>query len=237
MDTIVDTRTGSDSRPPGYFDNERREMLHYVPHSAQRILSVGCGSGRFGALLKHRPGVQVWGVEPLSGPAEEAARRLDRVFIRDIEDRTLAFEDHSFDCIVFNDVLEHLRDPWGVLIRSREWLTNEGCVVASVPNVRYLVNVYDLLVHKDWRYTDDGILDATHLRFFTQKSLRHTFADCGYSVITMEGLWPARFSWKVWLLNALLRGSLDDMRYLQFALVARTVSPVGGEPTGPRRDG
>lgn len=104
-------------------------------------------------------------------------------------------------------------------------------MVASIPNVRYFDNMWNLVVHQDWQYTDCGILDRTHLRFFTRRSILATFKDLGYCVECLEGINPLEEchpyrTRKFNLLNWLLFNKIEDMRYLQFAVVAHPLALV-----------
>ncbi|MGA2151464.1 MAG: class I SAM-dependent methyltransferase [Geobacteraceae bacterium] len=222
MSNLIDM----DQKPDGYYSLSREKILHYIPDNAIRILDIGCGEGNFGGLLKTRREVEVWGLELNDAAALKAAEQLDKVICGDIETDYETLPDNYFDCIVFNDCLEHLLNPWRILRQLRAKVAAGGCVVASIPNVRYYRNVKRLLFYKDWKYTDEGILDKTHLRFFTKKSMKRMFSEAGFQLVRIEGI-PGRFRFHVWLLNLLLLGSMDDMQYLQFACVARK---DGGEP-------
>ena len=204
-----------------YFSLSRPEMMKYVPDEAKTILDIGCGEGIFGQELKKRANREVWGIEIVGECAEKAGKRLDRVMVGDIETGDFDLPGDFFDCIICNDVLEHCRDPWSVLRRLKINLKENGCVVASIPNVRYYENVRKLLLHREWKYESCGILDYGHLRFFTQKSILSMFAECGYDVTMIEGSNPMRWSWKLKLATMILGDFLKDMQYLQFACIAR----------------
>jgi 2-polyprenyl-3-methyl-5-hydroxy-6-metoxy-1,4-benzoquinol methylase len=210
-----------DQKPKGYFTNERNEMLRYIPLTSKRILDVGCGSGNFGKLMKSQMNVEVWGVEICENAAKESVNNIDRIIVGNIEKGDLGLPLNYFDCIVFNDVLEHLCDPWNVLVRCKAFLHEAGYIVVSIPNIRYYPHIRSLLVSKNWEYKDEGILDRTHLRFFTERSIREMFLHCGYQIIQLEGINRCKFSRKLQILNFFLRNSLEDMRYLQFAVVAQ----------------
>lgn len=201
-----------------YFQCQRLEMMAYVPREAVRILDVGCGAGEFGRSLKAARPTEVWGVEVNVSAATVATQYLDRVLSEPFSN-ALPLPTHSFDCIIFNDVLEHLVDPFSALMYARELLCDGGAVVCSIPNVRYWSNIRHLLIDKDWQYTEHGILDRTHLRFFTRRSILSTFDNLGYNVTRIEGINAVR-SGKFSLLNWLLFNQIEDMRYLQFAIVA-----------------
>lgn len=207
-----------------YADTERDEMLRFVPNTAQTILDVGCSVGNFGSRLKSTGVSEVWGVEVDSGAARIAGGRLDKV-LNGPFGPGLKFEDKKFDCIVFNDVLEHMVDPYGALQFAKTLLNQNGKIVASVPNVRYFGNLWMLLVHKSWKYEDSGILDKTHLRFFTEKSIRSMFLDEGFKIEHMEGINPLErfdgyFMRKFKIVNLLTFNQMQDSRWLQFAVVA-----------------
>jgi 2-polyprenyl-3-methyl-5-hydroxy-6-metoxy-1,4-benzoquinol methylase len=204
----------------GYYTGARGEMIQYIPREARRILDVGCGEGLFSRQLKRAGATEVWGIELEAAAAEQAALHLDRVLSGDIAQLLHQLPDSYFDCIVFNDVLEHLADPFYVLRAVKAKLQPDGVIVSCIPNVRYILNLRDLLARKQWKYTDGGILDKTHLRFFTKKSLIETFHTLGYDILKMEGLRPIK-TWKFTLLNLICCGNLSDTRFIQFASVIR----------------
>lgn len=206
---------------PNIYYSSREEMLRFIPQNAKKILDVGCGEGRFGHLLKSQRSAEVWGIELDNSAAEKADKILDKVIVGNIEDDNLLLPEKYFDCIVFNDILEHLRYPWIVLKKVLRNIKLDGYVVASIPNIRHYENMKRLLLHKEWEYTDMGIMDKTHLRFFTEKSIRNMFERCGSHIVTLEGINGSTFSWKLGLFNKLVFNSLDDMRYIQFACVAQ----------------
>jgi 2-polyprenyl-3-methyl-5-hydroxy-6-metoxy-1,4-benzoquinol methylase len=225
MERFMNNEFITDSYKEIYFYKERQEMLRFLPAHAKYFLDVGCAGGSFGESLKSRYSAEVWGVEPNEYAASVASQKLDKV-ICDMFACTLDMPKSYFDCIIFNDVLEHLVDPYTALLYCKQLLKAKGVVVASIPNVRYFDNIWNLIVLKDWEYADYGILDRTHLRFFTRKSLLATFSSLGYQVERIEGINPLeqehpyqvrKFKW----LNRFAWNQLEDMRYLQYAVVAR----------------
>lgn len=208
-----------------YASVERHEMLRFVPESAETILDVGCSVGNFGEMLKAQRSAEVWGVEIDEDAAKIASQKLDKVF-NDSFDEKLNLPEKKFDCIVFNDVLEHMIDPYSALEYAKKLLTENGVVVASIPNVRFFSNVILLMVHKNWEYVDSGILDRTHLRFFTKKSIESTFTQQNYSIEQLTGINPleetdTHYVRKFKILNFLTLGHIEDMRWLQYAVVAK----------------
>jgi 2-polyprenyl-3-methyl-5-hydroxy-6-metoxy-1,4-benzoquinol methylase len=209
-----------------YFQSERCDMVSFVPLHSALILEVGCGHGNFGKLLKERSAAQVWGIEIEDTSASIAAQKLDKVFHSPFN-RSLDLPLKSFDCIIFNDVLEHLVDPSDALLYCRELLREDGVIVASIPNVRYFSNLVSLLVDGTWEYSDQGILDRTHLRFFTYRSILNLFDRLGYHVEDIQGLHPIsefKLPGRLRYFNGLLKvfaHKIEDMKYLQFAVVAK----------------
>jgi SAM-dependent methyltransferase len=207
-----------------YFDHPRPQMRAFVPANARVILDVGCGAGGFAAGLREerrREGheLEIWGLELDPAAAEVAGGVLDRVLQGPAEELVIRLPEAHFDCVCCNDVLEHLAWPDRVLRDLRRVLKPGGVVVASIPNVRYFGNVWDLVVRGAWSYTDEGILDRTHLRFYTRASTADLFAAGGYRLLRQEGINPTH-GWRFRVVNVLSLGRWRDMRYLQFACVA-----------------
>jgi len=213
-----------------YEESVRREMLPFVPENAKTILDVGCSVGNFGEMLKVERGAEVWGIEPDQEAAFLAARRLDNVLCGHF-DPNLDLANKRFDCIVFNDVLEHMVDPYSALEYAKSLLVPKGVVVASIPNVRYFMNVWNLLVYRAWDYVDTGILDRTHLRFFTRDSIVRTFVKHGFRIQSITGInslamCNPSMRLKFSVLNLVTLNRSSDMKWMQFAVVA---TPEGGE--------
>ena len=204
-----------------YFAGERREMLPFIPAAAQKILEIGCGEANFARVLKAQRPMHVTGVEPQRSAAAVAATVLDRVLALDVEAGIDALTGQQFDCIVFNDVLEHLVDPWITLESVKPLVAKGGVVVASIPNMRYMPVFKELVLQGIWRYRQDGVMDKTHLRFFTQSSIVALFNDSGYAVNTIAGINGIEFPWKFGLLNKLLSDRFADTQFQQYACVAR----------------
>jgi len=175
-------------KPDGYFSCPRTELLPLVPAEAARFLEIGCGEGEFARALRAARGqskLEVVGVELCEGPGQRAAAVLDTLIVGNVEQMELPYRDY-FDCVVFADVLEHLVDPWKMLTRARSFLRPNGMVIASIPNVQQWIVLRDLILG-EWDYTDFGIMDNTHLRFFTKKSILKMFASTGFDVRHFHG--------------------------------------------------
>jgi methionine biosynthesis protein MetW len=166
-----------------YFEFDRPEVRALVPSEARRVLDVGCGAGALGAALREERGIEVVGLELSPDAAARARERLDAVIEADLDELDhLPFERGSFDAMVFGDVLEHLRDPHRLLRLLRPWLADDGALVCSIPNVGHWSVVLPLLGGDRWPYADAGLLDRTHVHFFTLTEAELMLRECGYSV-------------------------------------------------------
>ena len=193
-------------------------MIPFVPAICKKILEIGCSEGAFGHLLKINRTAEIWGVELEKEAAERAKERLDFVFQGDFYEIVNQLPENYFDCIVLNDVLEHFTNPWNLLSRIKTLLNPGGYVVASIPNVRYIGNLFELLMRKDWEYKSSGILDSTHYRFYTKKSIIRLFESAGFMIDRIQGINPTK-SLKVWLGIWLTLGFNKDVKFFEFAVV------------------
>jgi 2-polyprenyl-3-methyl-5-hydroxy-6-metoxy-1,4-benzoquinol methylase len=205
---------------PEYFSGQRSDIASLVPTDCDRVLDVGCGYGGLGRTLRARGVEQVFGVE--INP--DAAARLTGVYagywIGDVETVSIPAEVGEFDCIVFADVLEHLRDPWGALARYLQRLKPGGYVVASIPNVRNIALLYNLVVRGQWRYEDSGLLDRTHLRFFTRREILELFSAAGLEIELIREN-REYLSWKRRIFAAPLLALIPDLGVCQYLILAR----------------
>ncbi|MEO7192515.1 MAG: class I SAM-dependent methyltransferase [Vicinamibacterales bacterium] len=209
-----------ESKGLDYFEQSRPEVRKYVPKAARRVLDVGCGAGTFGAAIAREQQAEVWGIEPNERASLRAAGRLYRVLNAPFG-AGLGLPAGYFDAICFLDVLEHLPTPTEQLEYAKTLLAPGGRIVASIQNFRYFNNMWELLVRRSARYETQGIMDQTHLRIFTQSSIRLLFEEAGLIVEQLDGINPDRGGRKFALMNVLTLGWIADMRYLQFAVVAR----------------
>ena len=164
------------------------DLLSIMPATARRVIEVGCSSGALAREYKKRnPQSHYVGIEIEAEFRALAARHCDRVEVVDIE--TVADADFpprfEADCWVFGDSLEHLRDPWRVLRNIRSGLPAHGCVALCVPNAQHW-SVQARLCAGLFRYEEAGLLDRTHLRWFTRITLLETVRACGFRVDEMH---------------------------------------------------
>lgn len=204
-----------------YYSYARPEMVDFVPKDAKTILDVGCGEGMFALSLSgENNDLETWGIEINQKIAEIAKKNLDKVLIGDVDKLINELPDSYFDCVIFNDVLEHMVNPYSILAVIKKKLRDNGVVVCSIPNVRHVRVLRDLLFKKQWKYEDAGILDRTHLRFFTKRSIIDMFNDLDYEILKIQGIHATKL-WMFIPISIITLGFFSDSRYIQFACLVR----------------
>jgi SAM-dependent methyltransferase len=204
------------------YDAPREELAPYVPTGVRRVLDVGCGVGGFGRTVRGLvPGVELWGVEPVAAAADAARNVYDRVVTGFFPQNTPDLPVSSFDAVFMLDVLEHMPDPEPALRAARSLLSQTGVLVASIPNVRHFDVWWPLVRHGTWTYTDMGLMDRTHLRWFTRSSIEDLFAAAGWDIVTLDGINRTDpVGWKARSIARLGRRT-EDMFFVQYVVVAR----------------
>jgi 2-polyprenyl-3-methyl-5-hydroxy-6-metoxy-1,4-benzoquinol methylase len=209
------------SKTDDYFHHSRRDqILPLLPAKCARILEIGCGAGTTLAHLKDT-GVCDWvgGVELFPSAAAEAAGVLDFVRQGNIETLELDIEPKSLDVVLCLDVLEHLVDPWATVRKLTLLLKPGGMLIASLPNVRHIRVILPLLIRGEWNYGAFGLLDRTHLRFFTRSTATALLETGGLRV---DRVLPIGLEWTPMkrLVRATTFGKLDDLLTFQYLLRA-----------------
>ena len=180
----------SHSAPSDYYNRINTDLLQRIPRTVSTVVEIGCGAGALGASFKRdNPAVWYAGVELEESAAAVARERLDQVVTGSAEELRLdqlGLDGRPLECLVYGDVLEHLYDPWATLARHTEWLAPGGEVVACVPNIQHWSILLDLLRGR-WAYQQEGLLDITHLRFFTLEGALDLFARAGLRVEEVVG--------------------------------------------------
>ena len=198
MKAMLDTVSHAPGIQSQYFLHARGEISALVPPAASTILDVGCATGALGHMLKSRQACVVHGIEPHEKAAAAASKKLDRVMVGFLEDCIDQLEDGYYDCIVLADILEHTLDPWTNLRRLVPKLSDDSgaCIVLSLPNAAHWSVVLPLLSGQ-WQYHDSGILDHTHLRFFTPMAVGRLIRGAGLVVHESQGTvmpWPSHYA-------------------------------------------
>jgi len=169
---------------PQYSGTVRQDMLQFINMNKENlsVLDIGCACG--GNLMKIKelnPTAEVYGVE-LNDGAASIASCFGKVVNYDIEKLEDNAWDRKFDVILMGDILEHLHNPLNTLQRLRDFLEADGIVVASIPNVMHISVLAELLQGR-WTYQDAGILDKTHLRFFTKQEIQKMMETAGFNIL------------------------------------------------------
>jgi methionine biosynthesis protein MetW len=159
------------SKETNYFNLERQIFKNAITNKGIKILDIGCGTGALGAYFKNEQQCEVYGIEINESAYLEASKNLNHVLKANVEIIDLPFEDNFFDVIILGDVLEHLISPVDTINKLLNVLKPEGKIYITVPNIRYWRVILDLTFKDDWEYKSWGILDYTHLRFFTKRSI------------------------------------------------------------------
>lgn len=206
-----------------YFDTARTEIQPYLPDRCARVLDIGCGTGATTDWIRTERSVE-WagGVELDPEAAEQAGSKLDQLWTGMIEDADLevGIQQGSLDLVLCLDVLEHLVDPWAVVQRVSPLLAPGGRLIVSVPNIRNWKFIWRLMMKGDFHYTDAGLLDRTHLRFFVRSTAEALAISGGLS---LQGSYDANIygSWEFRrMLIAATGGRLAPLIAKQWIVVA-----------------
>lgn len=168
-----------------YYDHPRHELIALLDHLPRLVLDIGCAGGATALELKKiHPNVMTHGIELSEEAAALASKRMDRVLLENVEQMdftAFGYLPESIDVVFLPDVLEHLYNPWQLLVKLKPYLSKDAQVLASIPNVRNAWLVTQLISGK-WDYVEEGLLDVTHIRFFTLKGVIELFSQTGYSI-------------------------------------------------------
>jgi 2-polyprenyl-3-methyl-5-hydroxy-6-metoxy-1,4-benzoquinol methylase len=205
-----------EKKDTNYYSCIRREILPLLPADCERILEIGCGKGNTLRWLKDERTDSKWlgGVDMFT---HSDTQFLDYFRVGNIETLDLQLEPCSIDVILCLDVLEHLVDPWKTVANLQRYLKPGGSLIASIPNIRYFKASLPLLFLGRWRYEAEGILDITHLRFFTKESALALMQSSNLQLTgcIATGLERGR---KAWWLNLATFGTCRPLLEFQYLI-------------------
>lgn len=213
-----------ESKTTDYFGGVGHHVLRKLPAGARRVLEIGCGNGETGAAAKSaQPDLRWTGLELEPAAAERARARLDHVVVGNVETLPLGELDGPFDAVIASEVLEHLVDPWAAVARLSAQLAPGGVFIASSPNIasRWIVQA---LVRGRFDYEESGLMDRTHLRWFTPRTYAAIFTQAGLEIVSVEPVTPLHT--KARLINKLTGGRFEHLFVKQTLVVARRRLPA-----------
>lgn len=221
------TRLG-DKASEKYFNRPRLEIEPLLPPSVSKVLELGCGAGGTTAWLRSIRTVSLTeGIEISAPMAERARASIDVVHVGDLDTWSFALSQTDFDLVLALDVLEHLRDPWAVLSRVSDHMQRGGTLIASIPNIAHYSVALPLALKGKFDYAPWGLLDKTHLRFFTLDSACELIESSGFTISDIRankvypnlihklGLKGRRWDWyNTKIIDHLLPKRLLDFQFL-----------------------
>lgn len=172
------------------YEAVNQPVLSYMPPTAKRLLDIGCGSGAFGKEIKQRLKCEVVGVTYSESEAALASKYLDKVLVHDLNNFK-PINLGKFDCIICSHILEHLYQPQKLLNQLHETLTPGGKLIVALPNTLQWKQRWEFL-KGNFKYTDGGVMDRTHFRFFDWETALQLITDSGYTVLSRsaDGYFP-----------------------------------------------
>ena len=191
------TCLGADRRGAPSYHHFNPALLDEFAHPPRLLLDIGCATGQLAEVVKARhPECRAIGIEPDAASAQLAAQHFDRVLRGRCEDFDLEAEGiarGSVDTVVAADVLEHMYDPWRAMLGLKPFLSPDAQVILSIPNTRNLALIKALADDGRWTYEETGVLDVTHIRFFTLREIEAFLAQTGYRMEHVNFVIDPRF--------------------------------------------
>ena len=207
-----------------YFRSVRHELLDLIPatHRGGTLLELGAGGGDT-LMYAKREGYAscVYGIELMRlDDSYQASEEIDAFHLGNIESDPPNWEEGKFDVILCGDVLEHLIDPERVVRALHRWLREGGILISSIPNIRSWETMVQIFWRGDFRYSERGVLDRTHLRFFCKRNIEELFHTQGFEILHNYShymLYPAKRYW----VNRLSLGLFEEFLSVQYYTLSR----------------
>lgn len=216
-----------------YDDSPREDIIELIQFKPSRILEIGCAAGATGERIKTLfPECFYAGIEIDEGFSKIAATRIDLSVCSNIEQKSLSdigFSKKEFDLIICADVLEHLYNPWKLLHQLSNLITENGYLIASIPNSQHF-SILQELASGRFRYQPHGLLDATHIRFFTFLEIVDLFRNTGWLLESCarklthridQYQFPCDFNFGKITVKNVTREEAANFHTFQFLLVAK----------------
>jgi O-antigen biosynthesis protein len=224
-----------------YQDRPRNDVIEMLTFPFRNVLEIGCGAGATGKEIKRlHPAATYYGIEIDEAAAVEARAALDCVITGNVERMNLehaGIRKQMFDVVICADVLEHLYDPWSLVSSLHDYLVPGGRIVASIPNIQNIRVVRNLIGGR-WTYTNQGLLDATHIRFFTLREIGEMFVKNNYFVeeiissvdadMPADGPWPRSLDLGTMVFRDLTLEHLQQLYTFQYLVRVRSTAGTGG---------
>jgi 2-polyprenyl-3-methyl-5-hydroxy-6-metoxy-1,4-benzoquinol methylase len=173
-----------DNLAAAYYANARKEIAPLLPLQLDNVLEIGCSEGNTLLWLRDEKGAKTCrGMEILPEAAKRARLKGLEIAVGNIETDDVPFPKNN-DLVLCLDVLEHLRDPWRALPKIVESIRPGGSLIVSLPNIAHISILSGLIFRNNWHYQDAGILDRTHLRFFTHRTASELISNSGIQLAT-----------------------------------------------------
>lgn len=173
-------------KPDQYSSHSRilNSVIKFAKARKLKILDVGCATGFLARELK-KEGHQVVGIEVDKEAAKEAKKYCSKIIVDSAESGKIKFKKEYFDVIILGDILEHLKEPLLVLSKYKEYLKPGGLIISSTGNIANWHVRLNLLFGR-FEYKEKGILDKTHLRFYTKKTFKKLMRDAGLKIVDIK---------------------------------------------------
>jgi 2-polyprenyl-3-methyl-5-hydroxy-6-metoxy-1,4-benzoquinol methylase len=209
-------------------DIYNQQVFDLLAHNLTKIVEVGTGSGALCKAYKLvNPGIQYIGVEIDQAYSDLSKRYCDRVYLENFESPSaeLMSEIGSAQALIFSDVLEHMYDPWKCLRHLSQTVSDDCLVIASIPNIQHW-SIQVRLLNGDFEYASTGLLDQTHIRFFTRKTMETLFEKNGFKIQSMTPRifdFPNQDVYLKWISDNAVKVNLDPTMAMNDAAVFQFV--------------
>lgn len=207
-----------------YFSQIRAELLELIPQRSRsgNMLEIGAGGGDTLVYAKKNGFAnKVYGVDlfKIEG-SNQTNPIIDEFKIQNIEECNLDCNENYFDVIIMADILEHLINPYEVLTCIKKYLTKDGVIIASIPNFRHYDVLKSVFLDGDFKYSDLGILDKTHLRFFCKKNIVDLFENSKLHISQITSIFEIKKKGRKYIFNKLFFSKLEEFLVVQYFVVA-----------------